>query len=71
MIGQSLLDSVVTSKHKKPTDLEQAQNLFFEKGIGLEQFNSYPIPYILSIIYTSNYNIKQEEAERKKQAKKK
>jgi hypothetical protein len=71
MIGKALLDSVVAPRNKKPTDVEQAQHLFFEQGIGLDKFNSYPIPYILSMIYTTNYNAKQAEAERKKSQKKK
>jgi hypothetical protein len=62
MIDLSILDEVSTQKARKPSDYEFILYLFFDKGIGLEEFNRLPIPYILSVIKTHNY-VKEKEAE--------
>jgi len=55
----------------KPTDIEVIYYIFWEKGIGLTDFNKLPIPYILGIIKTQNYVKKLEEESIKKSNRKK
>jgi hypothetical protein len=57
-----LLDSAFNDKQEVPGHIELAHFLFFEKGIGLEKFNEYPIPYIIEMMKVNNY-IKTKEIE--------
>jgi len=61
MMGLNALDASLKSqfgeKHKKfvPNNLNFIHYLFFEKGIGIEEFNRMPIPYIMSMVNTHSY----------------
>ena len=62
------LDSLneLVEKPQEPTDVEMIYYLFWEKGIGLKEFNNLPLPYIFSILRTFSYVKEQEEKEMKK-----
>lgn len=55
-----------SNKTKKPSFIESVHYLFFEKGIGLTEFNELPIPYILSMVKVQSYKLEQEEKAIKK-----
>jgi hypothetical protein len=57
-----LLDDAFNDKIEQPNHTELAHFLFFEKGIGLEQFNEYPIPYIVEMMKVNNF-IRTKEKE--------
>ncbi len=54
-----------------PSNLEAVYYLFWTKGIGLEKVLEYPIPYIMSIMKTHGYMLKEEEKAIKKANKRK
>lgn len=58
------LGSIV--KSNKPSNIDSIYYLFFDKGISLNEFNELPIPYIITIIKTHNYQLKEQEREMKK-----
>ena len=61
------LDCLV-DKSNIPSHIEIVYYVFWEKGVTLEEFNKLPIPYIMSILKTFNYVREKEEAEIKKNA---
>lgn len=69
MIPIESLDSIVINK--KPNDVETLLYLFWEVGIGYEEFIELPIPYILSIMKVKNFVTKEEIKAQKKAARKK
>jgi hypothetical protein len=70
-MGFDFLDDFVDeSLSKKPSAYETALYLFWDKGIGYEDFKKYPIPYIIAIIKTHNW-VKSEEEKAYKKANKK
>lgn len=63
-----LLDSAFKEEVEKPNHTELAHFLFFDKGIGLECFNEYPIPYIIEMMKVNNYiRTKEKEAMERKE----
>ena len=56
------LDAAFKDVEEVPSNLELLYYMFFDKGIGLKEFNTYPIPYILGIMRTNKY-IKDKEKE--------
>jgi hypothetical protein len=56
---------------KNPTDVEMVFYLFWDKGIGFEEFCDYPIPYVMSIIKSLNYvkDLERKEFEKSKKGK--
>ncbi len=69
MIGLDKLDSVV--KSKKPDPVSVILYLFWDKGISWKEFQELPVPYIMSVMKTHSYKIKEEEKELKKSQRKK
>lgn len=70
-MGFDFLDDFVDeSLSSKPTSFETALYIFWDKGIGYNDFKKLPIPYIISIIKTHNYVKKEEEKAYKKAQKK-
>lgn len=56
-----LLDQVFKEEIEQPNHTELAHFLFFEKGIGLEKFNEYPIPYIVEMMKVNSYFRQKEK----------
>jgi len=54
-----------------PTTAESIYYLFWEKGIGYNQFKDLPLPYIFKIIKTHNWVKSEEEKAQKKANRKK
>ena len=67
------LDSLNCLVHDEdqPQDFELVLYLFWEKGIGWNEFKEYPLPYIFSIMKSHHYIKKLEEKEVKKAQRKK
>ena len=58
------------NKGNKPTAVEFILYLFWDKGIGYNEFKNLPLPYIFNVVKTFGW-VKEEEAkEMKKQGKK-
>lgn len=55
----------------KPDIIETVYYVFWDKGIGLEEFNELPIPYIIGILKCLEYKNKLEEKEMRKAKRKK
>ena len=70
MTGDFGLDQVVQLDNRKPSNLEAAYYLFWEKGIDLNRFNQLPISYILGILRTHSWVKSEEERAHKKAGKK-
>jgi hypothetical protein len=61
-----LLDIAFKDTSDEPNKTELAHFLFFEQGIGLEKFNTYPIPYIIEMIRVKAYFRNKELEDSKK-----
>lgn len=69
-MGFDFLDDFVDeSLSKKPSAYETALYLFWEKGIGYNEFKDYPISYILTILKTHSW-VKEEEKKAQRKANK-
>lgn len=68
MVTTSLrkLDSLLSNKEPKFTYPEIAQFIFFEKGIGYEEFCNTPIPYIVKMLEIHRYKVNEENKATKK-----
>ena len=55
-------------EENKPTNLEAIYFLFFEQGIGFNEFKKLPLPYIMSMLKVNSYKIEQEIRAQKKNA---
>lgn len=62
-----LLDQAFKENIEQPNNTELAHFLFFEKGIGLEEFNELPIPYIIEMTKVNNYFRTKEKEQQEKQ----
>lgn len=69
MIGIDTFFDGVVDNSNKPSDYEMALYMFWDKGIGFEEFERLPLPYILSIIKSQNHINKENEKESKKRRK--
>lgn len=58
--------SEIVDKVDEPSSYEFALYIFWEKGIGYEDFKKLPIPYTLSILKTLRWVRKEEEKAHKK-----
>lgn len=67
-----MLDTLDRFKAKafKPNHAQLVRYLFWDKGIGYDEFNKMPLPYIFEILQTYTY-MKTEEEKAYKKAKKK
>ena len=68
--GLEQLDSEFTTSNT-PDFIESVYYLFWDKGVGLNDFNTLPIPYIMGILKVHTYAKEKEEEEIKKQNRKK
>lgn len=57
------------SHESKPSTTEMIRYIFWKKGIGFHEFNSYPLPYIFSIVSTYSYIKDKEDKELNKNKK--
>lgn len=64
------LDTLNKFNKDSPNMMDYVYFLFWSKGIGFNEFNELPIPYILSVLDTYIYKKKQEEKEIKRMRKK-
>lgn len=60
-----LLDAAFKEEVIVPNHTELAHYFFAERGIGLEKFDEYPIPYIVEVMRVHGY-FKQKEKEKTK-----
>lgn len=56
---------LIIGKEAEPTSEEQLMFFFLDKGIGYNEFISYPIPYILAMYEVAVYNKTQQEKRQK------
>lgn len=69
-LNLGILDKIVSKTKYVPDNLDTIYYLFFEKGIGFNEFNSTPIPYIVTVLNVHGYVKEQEEIAYKKANKK-
>ena len=66
-----LLGQIIPKKDSEsPTNFNFILYFFLEKGIGFDEFMNLPIPYILNMLDTHKFVIKEQEKELKKGSKK-
>ena len=69
MISKAFIDGFV-SRDPEPSNVESLQFFFLEKGVGLEECNGLPIPYIIGMVWVASENHKRQEKDMKKKGKK-
>ena len=65
MISKAFIEGFV-SRDPEPSNVESLHFFFLEKGVGLEEFNGLPIPYILGMVWVASENHKRQKKEGKK-----